>query len=130
MRTGEADAPERRNVVDRFQESGKVAVGFVWRLIVVHNLPEQLHFHVSGLSRLAHLSHDVSLRTHPFLAPRVRHDAEAAKFVAPFDDGYVGLHRILPPRDPQWKTDIVVRIDVDERRGRPGALSRLLDEHR
>ena len=47
------------------------------------------------------------------MAPRVRHDAEAAEFVAPLDDRDVRLDRITPARDAQRPRHVVVGIEIE-----------------
>ena len=89
--------------------------GIVRRLVVIDDLPEQLDFLVPFGGRLHHLVDDVALGAHPLVAARVRHHAERAELVAAFDDGDVGLHRIVPARHPERKRHVVVRIDVDAR---------------
>ena len=42
MRAGEADALDAGDVVNRLEQPGEVAAGIVRRLVVVHDLPEQL----------------------------------------------------------------------------------------
>ena len=95
----------------------KSHAGIVRRVVVVDDLPEQLHFAVAAGGRLAHLGQDVGLRAHPLVAARVRHDAEAAELVAALDDRHVRLDRIAAPRHAERKRHIVVRIEVDVHAG-------------
>ncbi len=115
MRAREPDPIDARNLVDRFEQPGEVAVGIVRRRVVIHDLAEQLHFAMPGLGRLPHLGQDVGLGPHPLVAARVGHDAEAAELVAPFDDRDVGLHRIAAMGDAERKRDVFVQRHVDER---------------
>ena len=127
MRAREADALDASDVVDVRQEIGEVARRVVGRRVVIDDLAEELNLLATGAHGVADVGKDVRLAAHPFVAARVRHDAERAVVVAAFDDRDVGLHGIGPVRDAQRKRHVVQRRDVDgrERRGR-----RLLDQHR
>src|SRR5205823_407808 len=80
--------------------------------------------------RLVDLLEYVCLGPHAFVAPRVRHDAEAAEFVAAFDDRDVGLHRIVASRDPERPGNVVLGSEIEERDRPPAQTRRLIDEHR
>ena len=127
MGAREADPLDAVDVVDRFEQPGEVARRLVGRLVVVHDLTEQLHFLAAGRGELAHLGQDVGPGTHPLVAARVRHHAEAAELVAPFDDRHIPLDPIVAPRDPERPRDVVVGIEIDRRRR---LRLRLLDQHR
>ena len=43
MRAGEADALDARDFVHRLEQPGEVARRVVRRLVVIHDLPEELH---------------------------------------------------------------------------------------
>src|SRR5581483_12528001 len=86
MRTREADAVDTGDAVDRLDQAGEVAAGIVRRLVVVDDLPEQLHLAMPRRGRLGDLRQNVVLRAHPLVPARVGDDAEAAELVAPFDD--------------------------------------------
>src|SRR4029079_16476916 len=101
MRTGEPDALDAAHLVHGFEQSREVAVGFVWRLVVVHYLTEQLDFLQALLRRRTHLRQDVRLRPHPLVAPRVRDHAEAAVLVAALDDRHPRADRICAPREAE-----------------------------
>ena len=94
MRTGESDALDPWTVVDRFEQPGEVARRVVGGLVVIHDLPEQLHFLEAAACRVAHFREDLRFRPHPLVAARVRDHAEAAVLVAAFDDCHPGANRI------------------------------------
>ena len=127
MRAGEPDALDPGHVVDCLEQAGKVAARIVGRVVVIHDLSEQLHFLVTMRRRLRDFGNDVGLRAHPLVAARVRHDAEAAELVAAFDDRHVRPNRIVPSHHAQRPRHIVVGIEVDG--GRAASLG-LVDEHR
>ncbi len=81
-----------------FEQPAEVARRIVGRRVVVHDLAEQLHFSVARVGGLTDLRHDIRLRPHALVSPRVRDDAEAAELVAPFDDRHIRLDRIGTPR--------------------------------
>ncbi len=128
MRAGEPDPIDALHLVHRLEQAGEVTGGVVRRRVVVHNLPEQLHFPPAARGGLADFRDDVSLGPHALVPPRVGYDAEAAEVVAAFDDGHVRLHRIAPPRHPQRKRHIVVGIEIEQLSA--AALAGLLHEHR
>ncbi len=82
--------------------------------------------------RLAGFGDDRRGRPHALVAARVRHDAERAELVAPFDDGDVRLRRIGAARDAEREGHVIERIDVDERAsaGARRGRARLLEQHR
>ena len=80
------------NLVDRFEEAGEIAARLVGRIVVIHDLAEQLHLAMSCARRLAHFGQDVGPCPHPLVAAGVGDDAEATEFVAAFDDRDVRLH--------------------------------------
>ena len=108
MRAREPDALDARRRRERLEQRREVAGRIVGRLVVVDDLPEQLHFACARRRRLADLGQDVGLRPHPLVPARVRHDAEAAELVAAFDDRDVGLDGIAAPRHAQRKRHVVV----------------------
>ena len=110
----------------RREVAGRVVGG----LIVIDDLPEQLDFASAGVHGMARLGYDVRRRPHALVTARVRHDTERTEFVATFDDGDVGLHRIEAASDPQWKRDIAHGIDIELRTELPRGLNRGADEHR
>ena len=116
MRAGEPDTLDAVDVVHRLEQAGEIAARVVRRLVVVHDLAEQLHFASAVRRGLADLRQDVGLRPHALVAARVRDDAEAAELVAAFDDRDVRLHRVVPPRHPERKRHIVVRVEIEQRR--------------
>ena len=79
MRAGEADALDAVHLVNGFQQTGKIALRIVGRLVVIDDLTEQLHFLQAARGGVADLRQNLALRPHPFVAARVRHDAEAAE---------------------------------------------------
>src|SRR5687768_16727134 len=113
MRAGGTDPLHAANLVDRFEQAREVARGVVRRLVVVPDLTEELHFSPSAGYRLLDFGQDVRLATHPLVATRVRHDAEATKFVAPLDDGDVRADRIAAPRDSEREGHIFIRVEID-----------------
>jgi hypothetical protein len=120
MRAREADALHAGNLVDGREKIREVARRIVGRLVVIDDLAEQLHLAPAGIGRLPYVRQDVGLCAHPFVPARVRHDAERAVVVAPFDDRDVRLDGIGAPRDPERERHVVPRIDLDlgERRAR------------
>ena len=91
MWAGKPDAFEPRDVVEAFEERGEVASVIVGCLVVVDDLPEELNFQGALAHCLLGLGNDRCRRTHPLVTARVRHDAECAELVAPFDDRHVRL---------------------------------------
>ena len=79
------------------------------------------------IDRLLHIRQNLRLRPHALVPAGVRHDAEGAVVVAALDDGHIRLHRVLPPRNPEGKGHIVIRVHVDL--ARPGP-KRLIEQHR
>src|SRR3954466_2922518 len=110
MRTGESDSREPLDFVEALKETSEVAAWIVGRLIMIHDLPEKLHFPRALCDGLSGFCHDVGRGSHSLVAARVRHDTERAVFVAALDDRHVRLHRIAPARYPQRKRHIVYRI--------------------
>ena len=84
----------------------------VWRLVVIHDLPEQLHLAVAGLCGGTYFRQNLGLRAHAFLPSGVRHNAETAVLVAPFDDGYPRPDRVAASRHSEWKRHIVLSAQV------------------
>ena len=101
MRAREPDALDAGDIVDLGEQLREVAAGIVRRLVVVDDLPEQLDLAAARVDGLADVRQDVGLGAHALVAARVRHDAEGAVVVAPFDDRDVRLDGIAAPRDPQ-----------------------------
>src|SRR5439155_10268368 len=95
------DALDARDVVDGLEQAGKITTWIVRSLIVVDDLPQKLHFPAPTLCRVVHFGDDIGFGSHALVAPRVRHDAEAAEFVAPLDDRDVRLDRITAARHAQ-----------------------------
>src|SRR5688572_14622980 len=87
VRTRESDPLDTRHLVNRLQQSGEIALRVVRRLVVIHDLAEQLNFAMPLARRLPNFSQDVALRPHPLRSAGIGHHAERAEFVAPFDDG-------------------------------------------
>ena len=104
-------------VVHRFEQPGEVAGRIVGRLVVVHDLAEELHLPAPASAASPHLGQDLGLRPHALVAARVRHHAEAAVLVAAFDDRHPRADRIAAARQAERKRDVVVRAEVDLRRG-------------
>ncbi len=94
MRAREPDPPNPGHAVHRREQSGEVALRIVGRLVVVHDLAEQVNFGPTATDRLVNLGQDLRLRAHPLVPPGLRHHAERAVVVAALDDGHVGLHRV------------------------------------
>jgi hypothetical protein len=128
MRTGKADTLHARHLVHLLQQAREVAFRIVGRLVVVHDLPEELDLAMALVGRLADLGENLRRRPHPLVAPGVRHHAEGAELVAAFDDVDVGLHRVRPARDPERERHVLVRVDVDLRTD--GVLQRTGHQHR
>src|SRR5690348_14751910 len=91
VRAGEPDARDALDIVHRLEQSDEVTGGIVRRLVVVDDLAEQLYFLVPARGRFTDFGEDVRLRAHTFVSARIRHDTEAAEFVAAFDDRDVRL---------------------------------------
>ena len=118
MRAGETDSLDAGHVVDLGEELREVAAGIVRRLIVIHDLPEELNLLPARCDGVPNVGEDVGFGAHPLVAAGVRHHAERAVVVAAFDDGDVGLDRIPAPRDSKRKRDVVPGVDIDFRCGR------------
>src|SRR6188508_2822717 len=106
MRAREANPLDAGHVVDGFEEPREIAGGIVGRLVMVHDLPEQLYFRMPAGGRVADFGEDVGFGPHALMAARIGHDAEAAKFVAPLDDGDIRLHRVGASRDAERERDV------------------------
>ena len=133
MWTREPDPVKARDLVEALQQSSEVAGGIVWRLVMVHDLSEELDLFGSRVSRVLRLGDDVAHWTHALLPARIRDDAEGAELVAPFDDRHVRLERIEAPRDPEWKRDVVERIQIQGRGSMPAVrvtFDRTIHQHR
>ncbi len=142
VRTRKPNALDALDVVNRLQQPREVARRIIGGEVVIHDLPEELHFAPPAVGRLADLRHNVGLGPHPFVTAGVRHDTEAAELVAPFDNRHVGLDRIAAPGHAQREGDVLVRVEVDKGDGspfaavdrqkgsRPPLLGRLLHQHR
>src|SRR5512132_2457702 len=129
MRARESYSLQALNPRNALEQLCEVAPRIVWRLVVIHDLSQQLHFPMPRSGRLPDFVEDVSHRTHAFVAARVRHHAEGAEVVAALDDVHVGLDGIGAARDSERKRDIIMRVDVDcGMRVRPRL--RLFHEHR
>ena len=107
MRAGEPDALHARHLVHRFEQPREVARGIVRRLVVVDDLPEQLHLASARRCCFPRLGENLGLRPHPFVPTRVRHDAEAAVLVAPFDDCHPCPHGIVASRKRKRERHVV-----------------------
>ena len=95
------------------EELREVAGGIVGRLVVIHDLPEELNLLPPRRHGVAHIGQDVGLGAHALVPARVRHHAERAVVVAAFDDGDVRLEWIAAPRDSKRKRHVVPGIDID-----------------
>ncbi len=115
MRARETNPRQSLNLAEPLEQCREIAAGIVGRLVVIHDLPEQLHFPGAGRHGMPRVGNDVGDRPHPFMPARVRHDAERAEFVAALDDRHVRLDRIAPARNPQRKRHVVHRIERDSR---------------
>ena len=73
MRTGEPDATNAADRADPLQEGREVTGRVVRRLVVIDDLPEQLHFDAAGVGGALHLGENVADGTHPLVPARVRH---------------------------------------------------------
>src|SRR4051812_31660783 len=82
VRARETDSFDPRHFVYGFEQAAEIARRIVGCRVVVHDLSEQLDFLAPGFGCLPNLREDVGLRTHTFVAARIRHDAEAAELVA------------------------------------------------
>src|SRR4051812_3249746 len=87
MGTGESDTCESVDFVQTLEQAGEVAARIVRCLIVVHDLPEKLHFPRAMCDGVSGFRDDVRRRSHSLAATCVRHDTERAVLVAAFDDG-------------------------------------------
>ena len=103
MRARKPDPLDAIHLADASQQIGEIAAGDIRRLIAVDDLTEQLHLARARLRGRAHVGNDVRDRPHALVPPRVWDDAEGTELVAPFDDGDVGLERILTPRNSEWE---------------------------
>ena len=113
MRAGEPDAIDSLDILHKFQQAGEVAVTTVRRLIVVHDLPQQMYFAASGGGSFGDLRNNLRGRPHPLVAARVRDDAEGAEVVTSLDNGDERLDRITSNCNAERKRDVFVRVDVD-----------------
>src|SRR5262245_24449153 len=118
MGTRKSNPLDARHFVHLSEELRKVASRVVWRLVVIHDLAEQLNLATSVLDGVLHFRKDVRLRSHPFVPAGVRNDTERAVVVAPFYNRDVRLYGVCTPGDPQRKADIVHGADVDFRERR------------
>jgi hypothetical protein len=114
MRTRKPDAFDARNLVNGLEKRREITRRIVRRLIVIHDLAEQLDFAVPAARGLDHFVQNVALRSHALVPACVRDDAERAELVAALNDGDVSLHRIETPRDAERKPHIFIRVYVDE----------------
>ena len=114
MRAREPDPIDAWNAAHPLQERGEVARRVVGRLVVIDDLTQQLNFPMTRARRLPGFGDDVGGRPHPLVPARVRHDAERAELVAPFDDRDARADGIGVPGDTERKRDVVVRIDVHD----------------
>ena len=126
VRARKANAFDALDVVHAFEERREIAGGIVRRLIVIHDLTEQVNLLPASRRRFPDLREDVGHGAHPLVPARERHHAERAEVVAAFDDRDPRLQRIASSRDAKRKRHVVVRIDVDDGFG----AARLLHEHR
>ena len=113
VRAREANPLHARYGMDRFQQPSKITILIVWRLVVIHNLPEQLHLPMAGFGSGSNFGQDFGLGPHALLAPGVRHDAETAVLVAALDDRDPRAHRVAPSRHPERKRHIVSGAEVN-----------------
>ncbi len=77
-----------------------------------------------GGGGVAHLGEDLRCRTHAFVTAGVRHDAERAELVAALDDGHVGTDRVVAAGQPERERDVLVRVEIEQRRAAAGRGSR------
>ena len=110
----------------RSQQLREIAFVIVGRLVVIHDLAEELNLLRAGVDRLPGLGEDGGDRTHPLVPARVGDDAEGAELIAALDDGDVGLERVAAASDAERERDVVQRVDFDRRAGAGAALGRLL----
>src|SRR6188768_4298717 len=113
MRAGKSDSIDARDLVNRFEEPGEIARTVIRSLIVIDNLPKQLHLTVPGLRRRPDLGEDLRLRSHPLLATSVRNHAEAAVLIAALNDRHPRPHWVAATRHGERKRDIVFGAEVD-----------------
>jgi hypothetical protein len=97
----EPNALDAWHFMHGFEQRGKVARRVVWRLIVIHYLPEELHLAAAAVGCVSHVSQYLGFRAHPLVPTGIRHDTESAKIVTAFNNCYVGPHRIATPDDAQ-----------------------------
>src|SRR5262245_14100164 len=115
MGAGKSNAPYPRDLTHPLEQAGELAGRIVRRLIVIHDLPEELYFHATAVGDLADLREDVRHRPHAFVAARVRHDTESTEVVAAFNDRHERTHRISASHDTERKRHVVLSADVHAR---------------
>ena len=133
MWTRETNPINSGDLVHRFEQRREIACRIVRRLVVIHDLAEELHLAAAAGRRLAHVGKNLGLGAHPLVTARIRDHAERAEVVAAFDDGDVGAHRIAAPHHPQRKRRFLVRVFDREwllDRSRPTPARLRLREHR
>ena len=70
MGTRKSNPLDARHFVHLSEELREVASRVVWRLVVIHDLAEQLNLATSVLDGVPHFRKDVRLRPHPFVPAR------------------------------------------------------------
>ena len=86
MRRGEANSPDPGNGADPLEQIGETGPGMLGVTVAVDRLSEQEDFRKTLIGGSGALFEDGPGRPVPFLASRIRYDAEAALFVAAFHD--------------------------------------------
>src|SRR5688572_12786219 len=87
MRARETDPAQTVDRVQSLEQSGEVARRIVWRLVMVHDLAQELDLADAGVGRMPGFCNDIGCRSHALMPSGVRDDAECAELVAAFDDG-------------------------------------------
>src|SRR6185503_8832834 len=78
VRAGEPNPRDAWHLTHALEQRGKVTARIVRGLIVIDDLPQQLHLCPTAPRRPADLSHDVGHRSHALMTARVRDNAEGA----------------------------------------------------
>src|SRR5829696_3478032 len=79
MRAREPNSIDARNFVDLFEQCREIARRIVRRLVVIHDLAQQLDLASAAVGRLADVGENLRLRSHALVAAGVRDDAERAE---------------------------------------------------
>src|SRR5437899_13065943 len=102
-------SPNPLNVGDGQQQLRETHPSWRWIGVRIDRLPEKLNFGVAQVRELPDFPQNRIARAATLRAPRVRHDAVRAGFVAAFDDGQVRAPGIVAPRHFGLKRFVRVR---------------------